>query len=581
MAKDKLKTAAPIGNTRKETAEIQAARKVFAALATAIKNYSLYPPDHTYSKKNLVQLHSCLEGLFAHQRILRLEVNRAGLFYKETCMYSAAKDEDPVVTPLFRDGILWVEVLSGVSVEELARLLELLNSNRVLSDDPEGDLVTALWKANIPHIRYEAIDTFWEDHPAIDFKAFLLGNKAPAEQKDDKAEQKDDKRPDAHVASPAVNEMLPGLDPQKLELTATETQQLAQLISEEYSRDRNEDIIDILIVIAENQKTENAFGEILELIKHEFIRTLLDGEFNLTHQLLKLLKGIRHCPPGTCRWREERVDAFLSCLSKPETLKALESAISKLNTADTNQILKFQQAMLELGPEAVYSLGPLLLKTPSQTLNRHFMGIIGKLSLRDLTPLEQLVNQANDAPVKQLIFILGHIKGKKSVEALLRMIGHRSETVRQEALRWLLKRRELPIEKLATLMEDTSIGVRTQILNHLGQRRDKRFEGLLRNFIMQSGITPQDSRDLTPCFLTLGKCASNDSLPFLQKTLFERPWLDLLKFKTSPNRQGAAIALSELKTEQAQQILSQAARSFFPNIRKACRTVPVMEATLK
>ena len=68
---------------------------------------------------------------------------------------------------------------------------------------------------------------------------------------------------------------------------------------------------------------------------------------------------------------------------------------------------------------------------------------------------------------------------------------------------------------------------------------------------------------------------------FCRKTLFERPWLDLLKFKTSPNRQGAAIALSELKTEQAQQILSQAARSFFPNIRKACRTVPVMEATLK
>ena len=129
MAKDKLKTAVPIGNTRKEAAEIQAARKVFAALATAIKNYSLYPPDHIFFKKNLLQLLSCLKGFFAHQRVLRLEVNRAGLFYKETCMYSAARDEDPVVTPLFRDGILWVEMLSGVNVEELARLLELLNNN--------------------------------------------------------------------------------------------------------------------------------------------------------------------------------------------------------------------------------------------------------------------------------------------------------------------------------------------------------------------------------------------------------------------------------------------------------------------
>ena len=40
------KKAGPIGKPATESADIQAARHVFAALLTAIKNYSLYPPEH-------------------------------------------------------------------------------------------------------------------------------------------------------------------------------------------------------------------------------------------------------------------------------------------------------------------------------------------------------------------------------------------------------------------------------------------------------------------------------------------------------------------------------------------------------
>jgi HEAT repeat protein len=149
------------------------------------------------------------------------------------------------------------------------------------------------------------------------------------------------------------------------------------------------------------------------------------------------------------------------------------------------------------------------------------------------------------------------------------MMGHESGEVRQEALRCLIKRGELPTEKILGFLQDGDPQVRFRILNHLGQERNPMVERLLRDHIDQVRFGNGDSHFLKSCYQVFGKCASDDSLSFLTNLLFDQALFGNMRRRRSWHRQGAAIALMELKTQEAKTVLKKASRSFYPGIRKA------------
>ena len=222
-----------------------------------------------------------------------------------------------------------------------------------------------------------------------------------------------------------------------------------------------------------------------------------------------------------------------------------------------------------LKAQAVYTLADLLVKLPSRTLQILLMDIIKTLSLQDLKPLERLLNHPNPLLVKKLITILAHLRGKRAKELLLRLMDHRSDDVRQKALFWLIKRGELPVDKVHSLIEDSNSNVRTQVFEQIGREKNSIYERLLRRYIEEKKFRISDRGFLMNCYQALGKCASNESLLFLEKKLFQRITLPLFSLRRSLHRQGAALALIELETQDAKQILNKASRCFYPPIRRA------------
>ena len=222
-----------------------------------------------------------------------------------------------------------------------------------------------------------------------------------------------------------------------------------------------------------------------------------------------------------------------------------------------------------LQAQAVYTLADLLLKISSRTLQILLMDIIKTLSLQDLTPLERLLNHSNPLLVKKLITILAHLRGKRSKDLLLRLMDHPSDDVRQKALFWLVKRGELPIDKVLSLIEDPNSNVRAQIFDQIGRGKNPIYERRLRHYIEEKKFSINERGFLLNCYQALGKCASNESLLFLEKKLFQRISLPLFSLRRSLHRQGAALALIELETQDAKQILNRASRCFYPPIRRA------------
>ena len=564
-----IKTSDP---SKSETADdspspeaLAAVRGFMAAFANAVKSYSLYPETHTISEKLLDGLDVSLTNFFQTSPDLKLDIEKERICFKGIEVHRQNGKEDYLVTPFFRDGILWIEFRKGATAAELSFLLGMLNAYRILTEESEGDLVTALWKKNLPHIQYEAADVFWETEPRLDFSHFRVSGSSdekacgPSGSKhgSDAGNQQDGsgdagRQSTVSIDSTAVKRSL-------MQLTPAENDILQKLIFEEEHRNRSEAEAD-------------EFGRILELLVQEFENILRHGEFQFA---LKLLDHLHKLPDGdaaTKIWRKPLIDQFFQSVSDSEVLEALEDYLPDFKSEDPTRLKIFRQVLLMLRPKAVLIIGPLLSEISSAALRRRLMEAIGILSKQDLNPLSQLLKAPDDIMVRQLVTIVGHLDGKDPQRLLLDMARHPSLDVRREALKQLLKRNGRVQRSFFFLLEDPSDIIRREILSRLAAERNRASEDPLLEYLDQKASNISDSDHILACYTALGKCGSPRSIPYLKATLEERSWWEIFDIGGSPHRRGAAVALAELEMPEADKILLQATRSFFPHIKRAARS---------
>jgi len=200
------------------------------------------------------------------------------------------------------------------------------------------------------------------------------------------------------------------------------------------------------------------------------------------------------------------------------------------------------------------------------------MEAIGILSKQDLKPLSQLLKAPDDLMVQQLVTIAGHLDGKEPQKLVLNMARHPSLDVRREALKQLLRRKGCVQRSFFFLIEDSSGSIRREILKHLASERNRISEDSLLEYLEQKAFNIYDNNHILACYTALGKCGSARSIPLLKAALEERSWWEIFTIGGSPQRRGAAMALAKLKIPEADKILLQATRSFFPPIRRAARS---------
>jgi HEAT repeat protein len=180
-----------------------------------------------------------------------------------------------------------------------------------------------------------------------------------------------------------------------------------------------------------------------------------------------------------------------------------------------------------------------------------------------------LLDRPEEALVKKLVYILGHIKGEKTKQILLKMTRHTSGRVRLEALKALTRRDAKMIKELFPLLDDPVLTIRLLMWKYLEQHKDEETGDLILNYLDQKKIRRRDDQQILNCYKTLGRCSSRSYIPFLRKSLLSQGWD--FSFDRSLRRQGAAFALLDLHTEEAQEILKKASKSLFPSIRSDYR----------
>ncbi|MCG6915982.1 MAG: HEAT repeat domain-containing protein [Deltaproteobacteria bacterium] len=534
--------------------EWQAAEKVLTSLQLARKNYSLYPENHVNCERALEQFCLQLDKYLRIHGNLRFDLAKDKLLFQGEVILSEPAEEGNLPFTLFRDGIQWLELQKGIDSKEVEQFLRLLNKYRILSDEPEGDLVTALWEARFPHIQYYVADMFWGAEPEFE------PTPSPTAGEEDAAsleEEKDSK-----------SECFPAIEPAALKMTPEEEAELREMVRREEKRDPVYEYLDVLLDSLMELREKENFVPILEALEEVFHDSLARKHFETTLKILKSVHYIRKTCASESTWALPLIDNFFLTASSAKSLRPLQTAWMDM---DTEEIEHTKQILVLLQPEAIQTLGGILLETSSLRLQKMLMEVILVLAHRDLKPLEAMLGRPEEELVQKLVYVLGRLDGDRSTQILGRMVRHPSARVRHEALKPLLTRGLTDIKGLFHLIEDESDAIRRLVLRHLGQDRNKVTENLLLEYLEQGKLKRSDDEHIIACFRTLGRCGSPRSIPFLRKTLLGRGWLpSLQKFSY---RQGAAFALQSMGTKEAQEVLEEASKSLFSGARGIARKI--------
>lgn len=536
--------------------EWQTAQKVLTSLQLTRKNYSLYPEDHVNCKRALEQFWLQLETFLQTHGNLRFEIEKDRLTFQGEVILTEPPEDGNLPFTLFRDGIQWLEFQDGTDTKEVEEFLRILNKYRVLTDEPEGDLVTAFWEAGLQHIQVEVADFFWGAEPEADFEI-------PPAKEDVDSLLSEEEEQESSEQEPVVS-----IDPATLELTPEEEAELQEMVRLEEKRDPTADYLNALLdSLLELREKEN-FDPILESLEEEFHDSLARRDFEVTLKILKSLHHVRHICESETTWAIPIIDNFFLTASSSQSLRPLQAAWSEM---DTGQIEKIKEILLALQPEAIHTLGSMLLQTPSLRLQQMLTEVILSLASRDLRPLEAMLDRPEEDLVQKLVLVVSSLGGERPIQILAKMVHHSSARVRQAAVKGLLRRGPASIKELFHLIEDEDDSVRRLILHHMGKERNEVSETLLLQYLEQGKIKGSDDKHIIACFRTLGRCGSPRSIPFLRQTLLGRAWLPDLR--SSAYRQGAALALQAMRIKGAQQVLEDASRSLKPGVRRIARKV--------
>jgi hypothetical protein len=542
-----------------------AVRSIVSSLLLAIKMFSLYPEDHVHCQKAVDRLHNELEAFLQNGEPFILEVSDNQLLYLGDAVHQGPVKEGELVFALFRDGIVSLAVTQGLEREETLILVRILERYKSLPSAAEGDIVTAFWEAELPHLEYQAMDNIMEfdgSSDSSDSGQDWLGSMSPGTGE----------VPTSSVLQASIEPPRPTYESRLLmepvlQLTVDEAKELEEMVRVEEERDASQEILDMLEDILREQREEDFFSYALDYMIEELGEAFVRKDFDVSLRILKSLNHIHKLCREAGPWAFTRVRKFLLRISEHDFVESLKEGWATVPGA---QMAKAKEVLLFLPPESILQFGSMLRQVPV-SVRTILSDVIVLLAARHIRPFEELLETADENLLAVLVPLMARMQCERSEQLIFRMTLNPSENIRRQALKAVIVRRLWAPKILAPLLSDQSGHIRQLVVTYLSSRRDEAAEAVLIEHLKKAKFSKNEGDELITCFKALGKCGSYLSIPFLQNTLLKAGIIS--RFRGSARRRGAAIALQRLNSEQSRGVLEEACRSRFPAVRNAAQTV--------
>ena len=551
----------------------------------AVKGFRVYADNNEMLQKFVEHAFIGLEFLLGRDPELTLSIREDRVLYGKEVVHVSTDRQEGLPFLLYRNAFRRLVFVEGMTRDELVGLMRALSTDFTTYDHAGEDLVTLLWRLQLPHVRYLTIDALSrlkvdgadqeeraeieriqgdiENIVAVIYRTsaadddLVAGVSISREDlealRDVRAENPEDLERLDHATERAITDVPEGhLTRLQADLQAEDREDLSRRI------------MDILIQILFRENSAQDSATTIELIQQLFDAMVLARRYS---DAIDLVRRLRAHAESADNIQEAHVARLLLGLfgTEARVVPVLSTLNEQHYALSTSELFEFLRS---LGP----SIAPILVRSldslTSPAHRRATCDLIVELGVPSLADLAVTAENAKWFVVRDILGLAQQYDPADIGPLVAMGLNHEHPKVRQLAVGMLRGyARGIADQALAARLNDEDIEVRLAAYRVAAARRSKDVLPTLETILSSDQLPQREVRELRLMMAAYAAIAGTSATLVLGRILNVGFFAGLTNTDT---RVAAAYALASIGPEATAE-LQKGSRTLNPKVREACR----------
>lgn len=481
---------------------------------------------------------------------LALDVAPRALRFDRTDVLAREDDPSGLIAALDGAGIRKLTLLPGCELEEIKVVLSAVAAS--------GDLLTALFRADLHHVEYSLVETPSGEGPAV------APSQPPAATP---GALREAVRADAE-APPASQGIvrLEKFDSTLYFLDDNEIEYLKSAVDRVYADDLSISAVSLLLDILELQREPEVREEVIGILEDLLTHLLANGKFEAVAHLVGGVREAAREADGLVEKRKSRLDRLRASVSQPGPLRQLFHALEGGGVRPTPESMG--ALLREMRPEAIRQVLAWSDRLSDRETRAAVVAALDAFFTEWPHALSRMLQTPDRDVVEAGLDLAARLKADQFVDIVGEISSHEDPLVRRAVVRTLAAiGTAAALRRLTLMADDADRDVRVDVYRSLIMRPFRPAFGTLQRAILAPDLEKHGQREKRALFEAFGEIAGAEGVSLLEPLLRGRNSSG--PRPSAHTRACAATALGLIGTPDARDALSRAADDKDPLVRNA------------
>lgn len=554
--------------------------------AKAVRGVRVYAENNEMFQTFVDRALAGLGPIFEQVAELNISVREDRLLFNGDSVLVDADREEGIPFIFYRNAFRRFTLLRGIERDELIALMRAIVTDYGGADYTGEDLVTALWRMSLPHLRYLTIDALTSSAGGQtvdvetkrlqanieDIVAAIYRHNAVGDDDDDVVAgvsiTKEDLEALKEIRTESVEdlEILDRVTERAIaDIPQDDLQRMQRALARETHDELVRRVMGIFLRILFREQSGRESAGTIQTIHQLFDSMVLSGRFDEARELVERL---RHSANHAEDLREMHIARhLLGMFTTPSRVAAVLEAFNEEYGSST--VADKVAFLRSLGSGVVPTLLEQLetLATPGH--RRLVCEVIVEFGVPEPIELMRQIEGAKWFVVRDILGLAQHHPPQRISAIIATALKHEHPKVRQHAVGMLRAYRPGLADKiLAERLHDDEIDVRLAAARVAAARRSSNCAVELERLLSDDSVFDREPRELRTLMAAYAAIAGQEAVPLLDKILSPSFFARL---KSLDAQIAAAFALASIGGEGATAALQRGARTLSTKVREACK----------